>query len=124
LVSLGGFPEGQKSDPGYFVQNILPSLLPEKKPFSREKTAITFPMRMNNSIRHNEHRVVDELSRLKILRVPHPPYSPDISPCDFWMSGDFTGKLKDRHLRDSDEILTPFQALWDNITFDGLEMVV
>jgi hypothetical protein len=31
----------------------------------------------------NEHRAVDELRRLKILRAPHPSYSPDISLCDF-----------------------------------------
>jgi hypothetical protein len=50
---------------------------------SRQKTAITFSVHMDNSMCDNDHRVVDELRRLKILRTVHPLYSPEISPCDF-----------------------------------------
>jgi hypothetical protein len=64
---------------------------------------------MDNSMCHNAQQVVDESRHLKILRAPHPPDSPDISPCDFWMFGDFKGKLKDRHLQGLEEILRPFQ---------------
>jgi histone-lysine N-methyltransferase SETMAR len=80
---------------------------------------------MDNSMRHNGHQVVDELRRLKILRAPHPPYSPDISPCDFWMFVDFVDlkrKLRDCHLQGPEEILTAFQELRDNITFEELQM--
>jgi hypothetical protein len=47
---------------------------------------------MDNSMCHNEHRVVDELGRLKILRASHPSDSLDISPCDFWRFGNFKEK--------------------------------
>jgi hypothetical protein len=83
----------------------------EKKGFSRRKTAINFSVHINNSICRNGHRVVDELRLLNILRAPHPLYSPDISPCDFWMFGDFKRKLKDIHLQGPEEILMPFQEL-------------
>jgi hypothetical protein len=82
-----------------------------------------FLLQMSNSMCRNGHRVVDELYRLKILRVPHPPYFTDISPCDFWMFGDFSGKLKDCHLQGPEEILMAFQELWDNITFEELQMI-
>jgi hypothetical protein len=75
---------------------------------------------MNNLMCYNGPQVVDELHRLKIFRTPHPLYSPDISPCDFWMFGDFKRKLNDRHLQDPEEILTAFQELRDNITFREL----
>jgi hypothetical protein len=71
---------------------------------------------MDNSISRNGHRVVDELCRLKILRTPHLPYSPDISPCGFWIFGDLKGKLKTGHLQGLEKILTAFQELWDSIT--------
>jgi hypothetical protein len=98
LITLDTLPKGQKYSQEYFVQNKLPSFLNEKKRFSRQKTAINFSVHMDNSMCHNGHRVVDGFRLLKILRAPHPPYSPDISPYDFWMFGDFKGKLKDRHL--------------------------
>jgi hypothetical protein len=81
----------------------------EKKCFSRMKTAIDFSLRMDNSMWHNGHRVVDELRRLKILRAPHPSYSRDISLCDFWMFGDFEGKLKDSYLQSQKKILWYFK---------------
>jgi hypothetical protein len=39
------------------------------------------------------------------------------------MFGDSKGKLKGRHLQGPEEILTAFQKLWDNITFEELQMV-
>jgi hypothetical protein len=98
-------------------------LLNEKKRFSRQKTAINFSLHMDNLIRHNVHKVLDELRRLKILRALHPPYSLNISPCDFWMFGDFKGKRKDSRLQGSNEILMAFQELWDNIPFEKFQMV-
>jgi hypothetical protein len=109
LIALDALPKGQKYNQEYFVENILPPLLNEKKRISGQKTAIQFSWHIDNSMCHNGHRVVDELRRLKILRAPHPPYSPDISPCDFWMFGDFKHKLKDRHPQCPEEILRPFQ---------------
>jgi hypothetical protein len=80
-------------------------------------------MHMDDAMCCNGHQVVDEFRRLKILRASHPRYSPDISPCDFWMSGYFKRKLKDRSLQDPEEILTAFQELWDNIIFEKFQMV-
>jgi len=49
-------PNGQKSNQEYFVQNLLPSLLHEKKRFARQKTAINSVLHMNNSMCYNGHR--------------------------------------------------------------------
>ena len=29
--------------------------------------------------------VTDYLTKMGIKTVPHPPYSPDFAPCDFWL---------------------------------------
>jgi hypothetical protein len=71
-------------------------LLPQKKRSSGQKTAINFSGDMDNSMRHNGHQAVDEFRRLKILRALHLPYSPDISPCDFWMFVDLKEKENSR----------------------------
>jgi hypothetical protein len=39
-----------------------------------------------------------------LSRMPHPPYSPDISPCDFWLFGMLKQILGDREFFSSDEI--------------------
>ncbi len=35
--------------------------------------------------------VTDYLSKMGIKTVPHPPYSPDLGPCDFWLFHKLTG---------------------------------
>jgi hypothetical protein len=123
LIAMNALAKGQKYDQEYFVQNIFPSLFNEKKHFSHQKIMIKFFVHMNNSMYQNRHRVVDELRRLKILTAPHSPYSPDISPYNFWIFEDFKGKQKDCHLQGPKEIPTVFQELEDKITFEELQII-
>ena len=38
-------------------------------------------------VRPHAHRdVVDYLTEEGIEIIPHPPYSPDLAPCDFWLN--------------------------------------
>ena len=34
---------------------------------------------------HNSALVTDYLTKMDIKTVLHPPYSPDLAPCDFWL---------------------------------------
>ena len=34
---------------------------------------------------HTSILVTDYLTKMGIKTVPHPPYSPDLAPCDFWL---------------------------------------
>jgi hypothetical protein len=120
-IALDSLLKGQKYNQEYFVQNIFPSLLNDKKRLSRQKTATNFSRHLSNFMCHNEDQVVDELRRLKILRALHPPYSPGISLCDFWMFRDFKGKPKDCYLQAPEEILTTFQKSWENMTFEEVQ---
>ena len=39
----------------------------------------------DNAPCHNSILVTDYLTQMGIKTVPHPPYSPDLAPCDFWL---------------------------------------
>ena len=39
----------------------------------------------DNTPVHNSILVTDYLTKIGIKTVPQPPYSPDLSPCDFWL---------------------------------------
>ena len=39
----------------------------------------------DNAPVHNSILVTDYLTKMGIKTVPHPPYSPDLAPCDFWL---------------------------------------
>ena len=39
----------------------------------------------DNAPVHNSILVTDYLTEMGIKTVPHPPYSQDLAPCDFWL---------------------------------------
>ena len=47
----------------------------------------------DNAPVHNSIHVTDFLTKMGIKTVAHPPYSPDLAPCDFWLFP----KLKEKH---------------------------
>ena len=47
----------------------------------------------DNAPVHNSILVTDYLKNMGIKTVPHPPYSPDLAPCDFWLFPKLKEKL-------------------------------
>ena len=46
---------------------------------------------IDNASVHNFILVTDNLTKMGIKRTPHPPYSLDLAPCDFWLFPKFRG---------------------------------
>jgi len=82
---------------------------------------------MDNSKCHNGSDITEILSRNKVIRAPHPhphpPYSPDISPNDFWFFGETKRKMKDRQFQVPKEIKTTVEKVWNDFTFDDIQKV-
>ena len=45
----------------------------------------------DNAPVHNSILITDYLTKMGIKTVAHPPYSPDLAPCDFWLLPKLTG---------------------------------
>jgi hypothetical protein len=48
--------------------------------------------------------------------IPHPPYSPDLAPCDFFLFPKMKLKLKGRRFDTIDEIQAESQRVLDTLT--------
>jgi hypothetical protein len=53
--------------------------------------------------------------------MPNPPYSPGISPCNFWIFGVVKKILRDREFSSSDEIDDAIAQVWDDIIFGDVQ---
>jgi hypothetical protein len=53
--------------------------------------------------------------------MPHPPYSADISLCDFWLFGVLKQVERDRDFSSSDEIEDVIAQVWNDLTFDDVQ---
>jgi histone-lysine N-methyltransferase SETMAR len=87
LISLNALPIGARFTQEYFIKSIVPDILDEKQRIFRRNRRGPFFIHMDNSMCRNGCKVTDEFDNRKLQRVAHPPYSPDLSPCDFWIFG-------------------------------------
>jgi hypothetical protein len=56
-------------------------------------------------------------------RAPHPPYSPDLAPCDFYLFGDIKGRLAGASFEDPDQLLQATDAIFSQLKTTTLERV-
>jgi transposase len=75
---------------------VIPDVYREKAWFATRKGLLSFIVHIDNSMSHYGAKIAEKLGKKHIARAPHPPYSPDLSPCDFWLFGILKDKIKER----------------------------
>jgi hypothetical protein len=123
LLVLRPLSMGLNFNQDYFLEEILLSLSRQKRSNRRQKLEFDFVVHMDNSICDNARKICLEVEHNKIERVPHPTYSPDLSPCDCWLFGFLKEKLKEYELSTSDEITEAIAIIWNDVTFKELQSV-
>jgi histone-lysine N-methyltransferase SETMAR len=68
-------------------------------------------------------KITGKLQKKHITRAPHPPYSPDLSPCDFWFFGMVKQKIKDREFCSAQEIVRNLSDDWSDLTLEDIQRV-
>ena len=66
----------------------------------------------DNAPGHNPIRVTDYLTKMGIKTVPHPPYSPDLAPCDFCLFP----KLRGSRYETTEEMKEAVTKVTDTLT--------
>jgi hypothetical protein len=72
---------------------------------------------------HNGAKITEKLEKRHIGRVLHPSYSPDLSPCDFWLFGISKQKMKERVFQSEEQILADMTESWNEFTFENSQRV-
>ena len=85
MIHMHWVPTGQKVNKEYYVE-VLREF---RKRFRRKRPALfksaLWHFHQDNTPVHNSILVTDYLTMMGIKTVPHPPYSLDLAPCDFWL---------------------------------------
>jgi histone-lysine N-methyltransferase SETMAR len=64
---------------------------------------------------HTSLKTTEFVTNNNMVIVPHPPYSPDLTPCDFVLFPKLNMKLKGRHFETVSDIQRESQAILDSI---------
>jgi histone-lysine N-methyltransferase SETMAR len=115
LVALDKLPKGCKMNSQYFCDVVVEDA-------KRSVTAITgksgiegLMIHMDNSQVHISARTTQRLEEFHVIRLAHPPYSPDISPCDSWFVGWSKDMMKGYQFQSPDDVRAFFVDLWSNL---------
>ena len=82
--------------------------------------ATSFIFHMDNARSHTSNTTCEYMSEHGLRRMPHPPYSPDLAPCDFFLFGYVKTHLVGSEFATKDEALTKINAILMDIPQETL----
>ena len=53
-------------------------------------------------------------NELSFVLRPHPPYSPDLSPCDYWLFADLKTMLQGKRIDSNEEVIAKTEAYFES----------
>lgn len=78
----------------------------------------------DNARIHTTKKVDEYLKKHKIRKIPHPPYSPDISPCDFFLFGFLKKKLEGLPIEKKEDLEGHLEKIFKMIKKDTFKNVI
>ena len=95
-VLIHAVDEGKTIDHNYYIENCLKPVV--KEIWKQRKSAGTKGIKLlhDNARPHIHSDVINYLTEEGIIIMPHPPYSPDLAPCDYWLNDYIKRNLTDQ----------------------------
>ena len=98
---------------GVYYANLLDQLrtaILEKRPGKLSKSVM---LQQDNAIVHTCKVAMDAVERNGYELIPHPAYSPDLAPGDFFLFLNLKKDIRGRHFRSDEEVVTAVEE-WVN----------
>ena len=55
-----------------------------------------------------------KLNKLSFELLPHPPYSPDLSPSNYWLSADLKKMLQGKRFGSNEEVIAEIEVYFES----------
>jgi transposase len=122
-LQVSNFLEGESFNAEYFVRNILNPIHSLPIVAVAHKQRKRFILHMDNSPIHKAKATKAKLAQMPVHLAPHPPYSPDLAPSDFFLFGYLKGKMQGLEFDSPEALLAWIRAEMATIRPDALEAV-
>lgn len=91
-----GVDQGDTVDRFYYIHNCLEPVIKEIKKQRPLTGTHGIKLLHDGASIHSAQEVKNFLKQEGVNLMPHPPYSPDLSPCDYWLNGYIKQHLQDK----------------------------
>lgn len=117
ILLIKWLPEKQTINSDYYV-NLLTELREIIKKERRGLVTRGIILQQDNARPHTSRQTVSKIGELGYELLPHPAYSPDLAPCDYWLFGQMKKFLGGKHFQ-SIQGLSSAVSQWVNQTDVG-----
>jgi histone-lysine N-methyltransferase SETMAR len=115
FVSIEFLPQGQNYNSHFSTEIILPSIV-ENFSVARPKLKATAThFHIDNAKPHNSRLSLQKIEEYGFIRVPQPPYSPDLAPCDFFLFGYLKSQLEGKTFSAENSLKTKVERILRDI---------
>jgi transposase len=116
---VDALPKGQKFNANYYIDRILQSLL-ENRSTGRGPGLI---IHADNATPHTARKILKICRENRLEMAPHPPYSPDLTPPDFFLFGHVKHVLERAGFPSDETLLAGIQRILSDLTGNTLRAV-
>ena len=92
----------------WYTTICLPEVVSEIRKTNRRRRII---LHHDNASSHTAAKTIDYLKAQKVELMSHPPYSPDLAPCDYFLFPHVKNKLRGQRFSAPEEAVTAFKNL-------------
>ena len=118
MIYIHWVPTRQTVNKEYYVEFLREF----RKRFRQKRRALfksgLWHFHQGNALVHSSILATDYLTKMGIKTVPHPPYSPDLVPCDFWLFSKLRGCCYET-IEEMKEAVTKVIDMLTQQDFDG-----
>lgn len=114
-------PVGQTVNGDYYLsvlRNKVRRAIRDKRPLLQEKGVILL---QDNAAPHRKKGVLEAMEQWGWKTLAHPPYSPDLSPCDYFLFPKVKEIIRGRRFNDEESINAAFAAALRDVTASGIQ---
>lgn len=88
--------KGKTIDHNYYIENCLEPVINEIRRQEKSSRTKFIKLLHDNDSPHTHSDVINYLTEEGIEITPHPPYSSDLAPCNFWLNDHIKSNVTDQ----------------------------
>lgn len=96
----------------WYVESCLPIVIEKVK---ERRPGSKVLLHHDNAPAHSAKKTKQFLVTKKVETMSHPPYSPDLAPCDFYLFPKIKDKLRGVHFMNAEEAVAAFQTAIEEV---------
>ena len=118
IVAKIVIPKGTTVTGNLYANKILPEVFSKFREMSERSTVQDVMLHHDNAAPHTSKVVTKYLKQERVNVLPHPPYSPDLAPCDFFLFPKLKKELKNKKYDKVENLARGVQAVVSSISKD------